>query len=138
GSESFSYDGSHRAASDSFGLLANQWAYGSSGALATQTWGSGSSPSLSRVSPASVQGLSTPVRLPVTAASTDALTHTTAWQLDSRGRLLTQADPNGGVTTYAHDPSTTFVTAVTDPLANTTAYARDAAGYVTAQTDPNS
>jgi RHS repeat-associated protein len=130
GTDSFTYDANHKATSESFGGLQNQWAYSSSGALATLTWGSGSSPSVSKVAPAVVQGLSAAVRSPVSASVTDALTHTTAWLLDSQGRTLKQTDPNGAVTTWARDPSSTFATSVTDPLGTTT-FAYDAAGGVT-------
>src|SRR5262249_9677006 len=66
GTRNFTYDGSHRVTSESFGVLANQWAYNTSGALATFTWGGASSPSVTTYKTALDQGLSAAARGPAT------------------------------------------------------------------------
>jgi RHS repeat-associated protein len=143
GLHSFTYDANKRLTNEAFGALQNNWSYSASGALGTIIWGSSPSPSVSTLSPVSVQGLApssgngTPVAGTVLASLTDPDTHVTAWQLDAQGRPLQQIAADGDITQWTRDPSTTWVTKVTDPLNRVTTFVRDSAGYVTQETLPD-
>jgi RHS repeat-associated protein len=143
GVHTFTYDSGHRMTGETFGGTQNEWAYSASGALATITWGATtgaggvSNPSVTKLTAAAVQGLSTPYDGTVLATATDGLNHTTSTQLDGQGRPLQEIAADGSTTTWARDANGR-VTAVTDALNRTTTYALDSQGYVTQTTLPDS
>jgi RHS repeat-associated protein len=144
GLHTFTYDTSHHVLTEAFGGRVNGWAYYSGGALASLVWGApqgygqgdSPSPSITPFNAAAAQALTATAPGPLLASRTDADNHTTAWQLDSQGRPLTQYAADGGATQFARDANGR-VTAVTDPLNRTTTFALDSSGYVTTQTNPD-
>src|SRR5207302_8369 len=119
GVRTFTYNSSHQLTNDTFVTLQNNYAYGNGNILTTITLGSSSSPSVSKISPAVLQGFYTPGQMgqpspsvagPIQAKLTDPDTHVTAWQLDGQGRPLQIIAADGSITQYTRDASTTWVT----------------------------
>jgi YD repeat-containing protein len=143
GTRNLTYDGNNHLTGETFGGLANEWAYDSgSGLLTGLTWGNSSSPSVSALKPAPLYGLGALALAPsqpgavAQASLTDPLGRTTVWQLDGDGRPLLERDANGAQTTWQRDAAGR-VTSTTDLMQRTTAYARDSLGYVTLETLPD-
>ena len=59
------------------------------------------------------------------ASTTDGLQHTTLMVYDSRDRLLSETEPNGGGTTYYSYDDANNLTSVKDPDGNITSYTYD-------------
>jgi YD repeat-containing protein len=106
GLHTFTYDASHQVLTEAFGGRVNGWAYYSGGALASLVWGAPPgygqgdtpSPSITPFNAAAAQALTATAPGPLLASRTDADNHTTAWQLDSQGRPLTEYAADGGAT----------------------------------------
>src|SRR5262249_51784218 len=132
----FAYDTNKRVTGETFANTQNGWAYAASGTLNHITWGSSTSPSVSVLSPAGVQGLSTLAIGSALAKLTDPLGHVFLQGLDTKGRLTQDIAADGGQTNYVLDGNG-FPTSVTDPLNRTTTYVRDAQEYITQETLPD-
>lgn len=71
----------------------------------------------------------------VTVAPGTTVAATTSFTYDSAGRVLTETDPMGGVTTRAYDLAGRLLS-VTDPINRVTSYTYDAAGRLLTTTNP--
>jgi YD repeat-containing protein len=143
GTDTYTYDSAHHATGETFGNTQNSWAYNSSGALATITTGGSGSPTVEKLAPAMLQGLSSLNVGDVYAVETDpalgasTYTYATKIEMNLAGETTKEIAADGGVTQYGLN-SDGYVTTVTDPMNRTTTYALDSDGYVTQTTYPDS
>jgi RHS repeat-associated protein len=125
-SRTLGYDSNHHVTSDSWAPFNASFTYNATTGLLTQV-NEGLGSTYTIVS-AAAAGLGTIGSGPAWAKVTDALSHTTKYLLDSRGRLLQQVLADGTSTTSYQRNSAGDVTVMVDPLHHPTSYSYNASG----------